>query len=232
MRDVNAMKDYVQKEESRVDDSFVEFGEHSEKGKSTQWQELADTVLAGEATKRSLWMLYHGTMSTRYRAAYEMMSVLGSNNDVAQYKLESFAWEPITDWSRSIVLWGKSQIGKTQFALAHFKTPLMVSHMDKLGMFDPKLHDGIVFDDMSFLHLPRTAQIHVVDQNNQRELHIRYTMAHIAANTKKIFTTNEAMGAIFLDDEAINNRLWIIECPGDHSDSRPKQRHHGWAGLD
>lgn len=227
------MKKYVSKKESRIDDSFVEFGEHSMQGKSSAWEEVAECIQGGEATKVQLWTEHHGVMSTRYKAAYEMMQVIGMRPDKADYKLESFDWNEITDWTKSIVLWGESQIGKTQFALAHFDNPLMVSHIDKLTQFDPKLHDGIVFDDMSFGHTPRTAQIHLADQGNNREIHVRYTYASIPAHTKKIFTTNERDGAIFdLTDTAITNRLNIIECEGNHADKKRRRiQGHSWAGA-
>ncbi len=232
VKDVPAMKKYVSKKDTRVADSFVEFGDHSEKGRSTAWHDLADSIIANEATKRTLWTDHHPTMSTRYKAAYEMMSILNASEEKAEFKLESFDWTPITDWSRSIVLWGDSQIGKTQFALAHFERPFMVSHIDKLTFFDKKQHDGIIFDDMSFGHTPRTAQIHLVDQDHAREIHVRYTMAMIPANTKKIFTTNEDEGNIFdLTDPAITNRLLIIHCQGDHSEGGGKRRRIGWAGA-
>ncbi len=120
-----------------------------------------------------------------------------------------------------MILWGESQIGKTQFALAHFKTPLMISHMDRLTTFDPRVHDGIVFDDMSFTHLHQEAQIHLVDINNTRDIHVRYLCAHIPRKTKKIFTTNKDQGRIFdTDYPAIANRLQILECEGNHSDKK------------
>ncbi len=221
VHDVPAMKKYVSKEESRIDDSWCEFGEHSEKGKTTAWQDLADSVLVGDATKKTLWTDHHSVMSTRYKAAYEMMTILHGANDTADYKLDSFDWDPITDWDKSVILWGESQIGKTQFALAHFAHPLMVSHLDKLTTFDPKTHDGIVFDDMAFKHLHRGAQIHLTDIANTREIHVRYTYATIPKGTKKIFTTNAYEGRIFdIDDPAIKNRLKIIECEGNHADKK------------
>lgn len=225
VKDLEQMKKYVQKEDdTTIEGTFVEFGEHSVQGKATAWQDLAESILDKSATKHSLWTEHNSVMSTRFNAAYEMMKVLGAPTDTADYKLESFDWDPITDWTKTIVLWGQSQIGKTQFALAHFEKPLMISHLDKLTQFDSKIHDGIVFDDMSFTHTPRTAQIHLADQNNSREIHVRYTYASIPAHTKKIFTTNELDGAIFdLNDKAITNRLCIIECEGDHSNKK-KQR--------
>jgi hypothetical protein len=64
---------------------------------------------------------------------------------------------------------------------------------------------------MSFTHLPRTAQIQLLDSGQGRHIHIRYVRAWIPKHTKKIFTTNEARGAIFdLDDRAIKRRLMIL----------------------
>ena len=85
---------------------------HTEKGKASAWEDLAETILAGEATKHSMWKDHHEVMSSRYKAAYEMNRVLNATSDTADYKLDSFDWEPITDWSKSVILWGESQIGK------------------------------------------------------------------------------------------------------------------------
>lgn len=133
------------------------------------------------------------------------------------YKLSDFSMDPLVftpGQPYSHVLHGPSGIGKTQFALAHFENPLFVSHMDDLLQYTPS-YDGIVFDDMSFTHLPRTAQIHLVDSGQARSIHCRYRTARIPRRTPKIFTTNEAFGAIFLQDQAINRRIVITEMEAD-----------------
>lgn len=87
-----------------------------------------------------------------------------------------------------------------------------MSHIDDLLKFDPKKHEGIIFDDMDFKHVPRTAQIHLVDTDFERSIHCRYACARIPAKTKKIFTTNEFNGGIFLiNDPAIARRIKAIE---------------------
>ena len=182
--DLPAMVDYVKKEDTRVE-AYREWGRFNTQGKAAKaWGEVSDAIHDG-ADKKRLWLSHDTVMSTRYRAAYEMMSVLRAPTDKAKYGLDEFKdWEPITEWDTSWVLWGASQIGKTQFALAHFKNPLLVSHIDELKHFSAGTHDGIVFDDMSFTHTPRTAQIHLVDQNNSRAIHIRYGLGMIPAHTK------------------------------------------------
>lgn len=128
------------------------------------------------------------------------------------YDLSSFRWEapePLT----SLILWGEPGIGKTEFAKALLPNALFCSHLDDLRLFDAGVYSGIIFDDMSFSHMPRTAQIHIADFDNPRSIHIRYTVARIPRNTPKIFTTNVAGGAIFsLEDGAIARRLTVFHC--------------------
>lgn len=108
-----------------------------------------------------------------------------------------------------LIVWGKSGTGKTEWALSHFANALMVSHMDTLRSFDPLIHDGIVFDDMSFGHMPREAAIHLLDWNHDRDIHARYSPARIPKHTRKIFTTNVDNGNIFPADfsGAIQRRI-------------------------
>lgn len=83
----------------------------------------------------------------------------------------------------------------------------MVSHMDQLKDYDATVHDGILFDDMSFKHMPRTAQIHIADMDDDRYIHIRYATAYIPKGTLKIATTN--VRDIFDDDAAIKRRCHV-----------------------
>jgi len=107
-----------------------------------------------------------------------------------------------------LVLVGDSQIGKTQFALSLFKQPMFVSHLDSLKDFTEGFHDGLIFDDMTFSHLPETAQIHLLDWEMDREIHIRYQTALIPKNTKKIFTCNyNRQCQLFAKDPAVYNRI-------------------------
>jgi len=125
---------------------------------------------------------------------------------------------------RSILLHGPSNTGKTHFACAHFQNPLLVSDIDQLKKFNPKKHDGLVFDDMSFHHIPPEKVIHLVDQEFQRAIRCRHVNASIPANTPKIFTHNTSnpfynVSGIFppsLEQQrAIDRRLecWNVPSP-------------------
>lgn len=109
---------------------------------------------------------------------------------------------------KSTLITGPSGTGKTQWALAHFKNPLLVSHVDKLKTLNPD-HDGIVFDDMSFDHWPPESVIHLLDTEVEREIHVRYGTVTIPANIRKIFTHNKANP--FYKFDTSNEQIVAIE---------------------
>ncbi len=218
---------YCSKEESRLPDpetkeeiSYFEFGEFAVAGKSNKLTEI-QVLVKGGATERSIWRTHFNTMVLHHRGITKGILMLQDLDDVGLFGQDKFPWtaqHPI-DWTKSIVLWGESGIGKTQWALSMFKKPLLVSDRDQLGLFD-KSYDGIIFDDCNFVgegDKKRGAwavhnQIHLVDQDNNRAIRIRYENAVIPAHTKKIFTTNVDGGYIFeLEVPAIRRRLQIIE---------------------
>lgn len=63
---------------------------------------------------------------------------------------------------------------------------------------------------MSFHHLHREAQIHLVDVAEDRDIHIRYAVAHIPAGMPRIITTNKPEGEIlWTHDPAIARRVQV-----------------------
>lgn len=113
---------------------------------------------------------------------------------------------------KAIILSGKSGVGKTRFARSlgphHF-----VTHMDQLrSLVAGRL---LVFDDMSFAHMPRESIIQLVDSEQERAVHARYSNGFIAAKTPKIFLTNrtcpeELFGEVAGADPAIRRRIiWL-----------------------
>jgi len=124
-----------------------------------------------------------------------------------EYALEEFNIPPL-DLSKPVFLSGKARSGKTYFALAHFKNPLLVCHIDRLKELGPD-HDGLVFDDMAFDHWPAESVIHLLDTNHERQIHVRYGTVTIPAKTKKIFTNNKLN--IFYKFDADPEQIVAIE---------------------
>lgn len=113
----------------------------------------------------------------------------------------------------SIILTGSTGIGKTTWAMTRAPKPsLLISHLDQLKQFKNGYHQSIVFDDMSFHHQPVTAQIHLVDHNVPRAIHIRYGVITLPANLVKIFTCNEYP---FTAHSAIQRRVRHINADGN-----------------
>lgn len=212
---------YCSKSRTSKPGTFFEVGVRKSSRKSTRLTKLRMLIDEG-GSYRDCWKYDFETMVKHYRGIKEGIAVLRRPVDTADYELKDFPWEPITDWTKSHIFWGKSGIGKSQFAKAHFKNPLMVSHKDHLMAFDAKEHDGIIFDDMNFQGdsegkgaMFAEAQIHLVDQDDNRQIHVRFHYAEIPKNTKKIFTTNRDQGAIFdLTFDAVIRRLIVHELKG------------------
>lgn len=121
-------------------------------------------------------------------------------------KFGPFTWKIAIPHDKSLHLWGAPGIGKTCYAQYLLPKALFVSHMDQLRGYNPNDYDGIIFDDMSFGHMPREAQIHIVDREQMRAIHVRYGCANLPAGTKKIFLSN--ISDIFdYSDGAISRRV-------------------------
>jgi len=120
--------------------------------------------------------------------------------------LDQLKWRD--NW-KTVVLIGPSGCGKTTWAKREIPKPsLFVSHIDQLKLFDKDVHKSVIFDDVDFKHYPRTSQIHLVDYDNPRAIHVRYGTAFIPASVPKVFTAN--VDPIELSDEAVRRRCYVI----------------------
>lgn len=184
------------------------FGERVSKGRGsrTDLDSLAQCILNGE-NKRVLAETYGKEFIKYYKGIdnyYDIFSVKKFSILHGPWK-----WNIATSYERSQIFWGPPGVGKTEYAKNLLPNALFICHLDDLGSFNDQ-YDGIIFDDMAFTHLPRTSQIHLVDMDNDRSIHIRYKTAFIPAHTRKIFLTNESHGMIFdLNDTAIARRVEV-----------------------
>lgn len=161
------------------------------------------------ASLRDLWNEFPSQMIRYGRGIADAYVNLRPRIQIPIFDLTSFRWAPID--IKVHILWGLPGIGKTEFARALLPTALVVRHMDDLARYASGEYHGLIFDDMSFTHMPRTAQIHILDWELDSSIHIRYATATIPRHTQRIFTTNENNGAIFnLNDGAISRRVEII----------------------
>jgi len=171
-------------------------------GKRTDLERIADIFRDGGTVRDVARELPSAFI--RYHAGIERLHTMLHENKF-EAPVHPARWEK-PDVIKALILHGPSGSGKTTAAKNWLPNALWVRHMDDLASFDPDVHEGIIFDDMAFRHMPREAQIHLTDWDDDSSIHIRYRIIRIPANTPKIFTCNHA-NAVFIEDRAIDRRV-------------------------
>lgn len=170
--------------------------DNRKQGKRSDLLDVAEAIKEG-ATMRQVaqehpvaYMKYHKGI-----AAYK--DIIEIEDVEPEFKLDQFLREPLEDLDKYLyVLHGPPATGKTSYALAHFKKPLLVSHIEDLRNLED--HDGIVFDDMSFTHWHTEAQIHLCDVANTRSIKARFQNVKLKRGLPRIITSNKD------EDEVLN----------------------------
>lgn len=202
---------YAEKDKNGV----VEFGVPMAQGARTDLTAVIADIASGKSMNQ-LWYL-HPEVLIKYgngiRNCYQVTSPNNLMTAAKTYGLQEFnPWPTVNIQTAlehtSVILHGPSNTGKTCYARALLPKALFVTHMDDLLKYDMGTHDGLIFDDISLVHLHREAQIHVLDFDQPRSIHCRYQVATLPAGTKKIFTTNNDGGFIYLaGDPALERRV-------------------------
>lgn len=206
----------------KKDKKYVECGSLPEFGKKRKQDEVATSALSAPTVSEGMTILAK-ELPFEYLKHGESMERNLKKRKVEPYRelypLQSFSMAKIQFGKKATLIWGPSGTGKTCFALAHFKNPLVVSHIDKLKQLSPD-HDGIVFDDMSFKHWPIESVIHLLDYEITRDINVRYGTVNIPAKITKVFTHNTSnpfYDEANVDDaqkEAIERRLSRVHVLG------------------
>lgn len=162
------------------------------------------TILTNEKVARD--MTIHGTAIIR-----NLRGLLPSKIDL-EFPISEFVCNFEWDRSKLLILHGPTNTGKTSLAAALLPKALFVRHIDRLKDYDSIKYEGIIFDDMSFRHMPREGQIHICDTKFESDIHVRYGVANIPKYTPRILTTNLAPDYVILyDDPAIERRCQAVE---------------------
>lgn len=132
----------------------------------------------------------HFALWCQYRNSFDAYHALKSDVVTPKYEISQFN-RPAMDLSLPVLLIGDSGIGKTHYAMAHFKKPFLVKDIDDLKRLTGE-YDGIVFDDMSFKHWPAESIIHLLDIDTPSSIRCRNFNGRIPAGMKRIFTHNQS----------------------------------------
>lgn len=190
------MLDDIIRDNMKVGELYTKARDLAKEGKVREGIE----VLEHGKTVRDL--VIHGN------AIQKNLRLLAVKRRSPDFSIEEFNIKFEWDRTKSLILWGPTNTGKTSLAKALLPKALFVTHKDMLKQYDELEYEGIVFDDMSFKHWPREAQIHIVDYDNDRQIDVKHGMAVIPAKTPRIFTTNMMPAEIMLaNDGAIARRI-------------------------
>lgn len=216
VRSPKAVKEYVTKDSNYTTNLKLE--ETMRSKVATTWQSALETA-ASEGVSKALEILAADERTARDLAINgdritKNLSTRVRKKLKVTHSLESFGWttalwDPSTP-ATTLILTGPTEVGKTSLAKALLPEALFVSHMDGLRTYGEGYH-GIIFDDMAFTHLHREAQIHLVDMTDDRQIHVRYSVAEIPAGTPKIITTNRSADMVVnIVDPAIQRRCTVV----------------------
>jgi len=200
---------YITNYEKTILDKIVNDGKkateiYQEARKRAREGEIEEAMKLLEHQKTARDLTIHGSSIRRNLETLAPITRRPSH-DISKFLL-TFEW----DKSKTLILWGPTGTGKTSLARALLPDALFIGHMDRLRDYGKQYH-GIIFDDMSFKHTPRDAQIHLVDTYNDRDIHCRYTPAFLPAGTPRIITSNNDPCEILLAaDPAIQRRIQIV----------------------
>ena len=90
----------------------------------------------------------------------------------------------------TLQIYGPIRLGKTEWACAQFKNPLLVTSRDSLRGYCARVHDGIVLDKMDFRNWSVTDCEALTDWMQPATVPCRYGDARIPKHTRKIVVTN------------------------------------------
>ena len=101
---------------------------------------------------------------------------------------EMLEWEECMH-SKSLVILGRSNTGKTTLAKQAFKNPLIVSDVEDLKKLTEE-HDGLIFDDFSMKGMTKEGAIHIFDVSEDRTILVKFSSVTIPKGMPRIFTHN------------------------------------------
>lgn len=197
-RDWTAWQEYCKKDGSfkTNQDSIQEEGEIYTLAKTLTEQQFFETCLKTKVPfqyAKHAWDLAHRMDRPTIPIEFEPVGTIDARLHFIQ-----------SDARRSTIIIGPSGIGKTTYAkMKSLKPSLFVTHIDDLKFMQKDIK-SIIFDDMTFKHLPLQAQIHLVDRDEDRSIHVRYGTVQIPKGIQKWFTCNEEP---FEEHDAINRRI-------------------------
>ena len=163
---------------------LMQKGNFQYKYNSQQWEkdfEYACTLNTVEASMNHMLKTHPKHYCGQMKRLAVVFSSLKPCNDRIKYNIEQFTECRVSEEElseRTIVLVGRSSLGKTNYAKAHFKNPAVVKNKTDLPKITP-VTDGIVFDDIEMYTWTPSAVRNIVDLEEGGHHDIKYGSIYI-----------------------------------------------------
>ncbi|OMJ14663.1 hypothetical protein AYI69_g8498 [Smittium culicis] len=124
---------------------------------------------------------------------------------------------------RSLWLYGKPITGKKSFAISLFRNPLVVHDLNDMRKLSKYFYDGIIFCNISFLHISISEQHHLLSVENPGHVYVDDDCIKIPHNTPRVFTSSEKI--FDTSDHGNRWRIHFIRINGDLRDMTSKSEY-------
>ena len=137
---------------------------------------------------------------------------------IHKYDPSSFMLTAPPSWT-TLHIYGYSGAGKTKWALAQFASPCLIKPFNSIGCleaigrkFDPRVHDGLVLDEVDFRFMKREDVIALFDHDEESDLDVRFKSFTLPAGIRKIAVSNASPAGLYPLDEpgAISRRVKLV----------------------
>lgn len=180
--------DYCRKKDETFLAGPYEFGETKVQGHRSDIKEFTEAIKANKNNKE-LCEQFPGAYLRFSKMVPTIRSMYKPKDKPRTAEEFNRPFEEIPK-DRCLLFAGPPSIGKTQYALAHFKNPLKVDHIDQLHQLDNDIYDGIVIDDLSFKMCSAEYRIKLLECRTDSAIHCRYGHIELPKNIPRIFTHN------------------------------------------
>jgi len=204
-----------------------DFADYIDEDEAEKTSSLSDLVEGSKSYKEFLDAIdrrgtQFGLAKEMWRVCTSRASITLTDENISEHAvgtipslhLQALRFDP--DESRSVILQGNTELGKTTWAMINMPKPcLWVNQVEDLRDFREGYHKSIIFDDVCYQHRPRSEQLYLVCNRQPRNCWARYTNIRLPRGVYKVFTCNAGTDKLpvmyNMGDDAIDSRCKLIQ---------------------
>lgn len=195
-QDTEKMYYYCTNEEKRVAGSVLkQKGEYKVQTNGDQWKidfEYASSLPTVKDSLAHMLKTHPKHYCSQMKQLTNLFNSLKPKKDRIKYTLDQFTEPPIPEQDlkeRAIILVGRSSLGKTNYAKAHFKNPVVVKNKTDYSKITDD-NDGIIFDDIEMYNWAPMTVRNLVDLQEGGTHDIKYGSIYIPEGMPRFVIIN------------------------------------------